>query len=147
MVWSQVGSLGAHMPRYTCTSMACMNMVCNGLYYIYIYIYIDPYFVVNTVGFAYVYLYICVCVFGIDLVIYNDKTIYIYIYIYICTWLYWCIYIYMYTRVFKFALDLFDWALLMYGIPFSNFLTHWWPLFGLQSRMHDKVQWLVSGYQ
>ena len=93
MVWSQVGSPGAHMPRYTCTSMACMNMVCNGLYYIYIYI--DPYFVVNTVGFAYVYLYICVCVFDIDLVIYNDKTIYIYICVYFI------VLVYIYTRVFS----------------------------------------------
>ena len=66
------------------------------VYIIYICIYSDPYFVVNTVGFAYVYLYICVCVFDIDLVIYNDKTIYLYIYIY--TYIY-SIYIYMYLIV------------------------------------------------
>ena len=57
-----------------------------------IYIYIDPYFVVNTVGFAYVCLYICVSVFDIDLVIYNDKT-YIYMYLIVL------MYIYIYIRV------------------------------------------------
>ena len=62
-----------------------------------IYIYIDPYFVVNTVGFAYVYLYIyiCVCVFDIDLVIYNDKTIYIYIYV--CVYFIVLVYIYIHA--------------------------------------------------